>query len=175
MLRRCLAMIWVIGLAACGVDGNYRDTSVLMASVSRLDPERYAGRWYEVARFPNFFERGCADATADYTLRADGRIGVRNACQRDGRQEVVEGVARIAAPGQLKVKFVQWLPFEGNYWVLDVTEGYDVAVIGEPSGDFGWVLARRPDLTQAERAAALAVLRRNGYDTGRLIWDGAAP
>ncbi|MEM8788080.1 MAG: lipocalin family protein [Pseudomonadota bacterium] len=160
-------------LAACGLNGNYRDTAVPMESVSRLDTAAYAGLWYEIARFPNRFERDCTGVTAEYTLREDGRIGVKNSCRKgalDGPLEVAEGSARVAAPGQLKVKFAEWLPFEGDYWVLDVTEDYDVAVIGVPSGDFGWILARTPTLEADDLAAALSVLRDAGYDTDRLTY-----
>jgi len=170
---RLIALLMGVLLAGCGLNGNYRDTDVPMQSVQTLDVARYTGLWYEIARFPNRFEEGCVGVTAEYALRDDGRISVRNTCREgslDGPVTVAEGSARIAAPGQLKVKFVQWLPFEGDYWVLDITEDYDVAVVGLPSGDFGWILARRPDLTDAERADALGVLDAFGYDTSRLDW-----
>ena len=159
-------------LSACG-GGDYRDTSVPMKSVSQLDVERYAGTWYEIARFPNSFEEGCAGVTAEYALRDDGRITVVNTCRKgglDGEVDRAEGIARVAAPGQLKVKFVKWLPFEGDYWVLDVTEDYDLAVVGTPSGDFGWILARNPQIDAAARDRALEVLRADGYDVERLHW-----
>ncbi len=155
-------------LAACGMNGNYRDTGVPMESVSRLDAARYAGLWYEIARFPNGFEEGCTDVTAEYALREDGRISVVNSCLKDGERDVAEGVARVAAPGQLKVKFVEWLPFEGDYWVLDVTEDYQVAVIGVPSGDFGWILARSPGIAPERLEDAKQVLAEDGYDVSAL-------
>ncbi|MHA3977675.1 lipocalin family protein [Halovulum sp. GXIMD14794] len=160
-------------LSACGGGGDYRDTSVPMESVSRLDVERYSGTWYEIARFPNSFEEGCAGVTAEYAQRDDGRITVVNTCRKggvDGEIDRAEGIARVAAPGQLKVKFVKWLPFEGDYWVLDVTEDYDLAVVGTPSGDFGWILARDPQIDDAARERALDVLRADGYDVDRLHW-----
>lgn len=160
-------------LAGCGMNGNYRDTSVPMESVSRFDAERYAGLWYEIARFPNRFERDCTAVTAEYTLRDDGRIGVRNSCRKnspDGPLEVAEGVARVVAPGELKVKFVQWLPFESDYWVIALDEAYQWSVVGTPSGDFGWILARSPQMAPEDLAAAKAALEADGYDLSRLHW-----
>lgn len=164
-------------LASCGMNGNYRDTSVAMDSVATLDIARYQGLWYEIARFPNGFERDCTGVTAHYGPLPDGRISVRNSCRKhslDAPLTVAEGTARVAAPGQLKVKFVQWLPFEGDYWVLDVTPDYGVSVVGVPSGDFGWILARTPTLDADARDAALTVLRANGYDVSQLIWTEQA-
>ena len=43
--------------------------------VRSLDLERYLGTWYEIARYPNRFERKCAGfTTATYSARPDGRI-----------------------------------------------------------------------------------------------------
>ncbi|MEM9228263.1 MAG: lipocalin family protein [Pseudomonadota bacterium] len=163
----------LLALTGCSGYGNYRDTSITMESVSQLETERYLGLWYEIARFPNFFEEGCAGVTAEYALRPDGRINVLNTCREgsvDGIEDQAEGVARVVAPGQLKVKFVEWLPFEGDYWVIGLTEDYTVSVVGEPEGDFGWILARTSALGSAQRDEALAVLERFGYDTSQLIW-----
>ena len=81
-------------------------------------------------------------------------------------------VARVAAPGRLEVTFVPFLSFLpflwGDYWVLDVTEDYDVAVIGNPDGSTGWILARAPQIDEADFQAAAKVLRANGYDTSAL-------
>ncbi|MEM8658539.1 MAG: lipocalin family protein [Pseudomonadota bacterium] len=163
----------LLGLSACTGYGDYRDTSIPMESVAQLDTDQYLGLWYEIARFPNFFEEGCVGVTAEYALREDGRINVLNSCREgalDGPLEQAEGVARVVAPGELKVKFVEWLPFEGDYWVIGLTEDYTMSVVGEPDGDYGWILAREPVLEEGERAEALAVLQRFGYDTAQLIW-----
>ncbi len=160
-------------LAACA-SGEYRDTSVPMETVARVDLERYAGKWYEIARFPNWFEQDCAGVTAEYAPRSDGRIDVLNTCREgglDGPVETARGVARAtdATNARLAVKFVQWLPFEGDYWVLHLDEDYQTVAVGNPDGSTGWILARTPEITPERRAGAMAALERNGYDTRRLI------
>ncbi|HBS49412.1 MAG TPA: lipocalin [Rhodobacteraceae bacterium] len=151
---------------------SYRDRSVDMAVEGALDLERYAGTWYEIARFPNEFEENCAGVTAEYALMPEGGVGVTNTCRKgtlDGPVEQAEGEARVAAPGRLEVRFApEWLSFLpmvwGDYWVLAVSENYTVAVVGSPDGETGWVLAREPQIPEAEYEAALGVLRQNGYD-----------
>ncbi|MEO1276970.1 MAG: lipocalin family protein [Pseudomonadota bacterium] len=167
-MRRLILLVALMGCAT----GTYRDTSIEMESVARLDLARYEGLWYEIARFPNSFEEGCTGVTAEYAQRPDGRIGVVNTCRQgalDGPVEVAEATARVVAPGQLKVKFVQWLPFEGDYWVTYVDEAYSVVAVAEPKGNFGWILAREPQPAEAAIALARAALAADGYDLERLI------
>lgn len=149
-------------------------------SVPTLDLNRYAGRWYEVARYPNRFQRSCAkDVTAEYSLRADGRITVVNQCQRaDGSQIRAEGVARQANDdgpnSQLKVRFApSWLSFIpavwGNYWVIDLASDYSYAVVGDPSRDYLWILSRTPVLPADQMKAARDAAAANGFDLTRLV------
>ncbi|MFL5815903.1 MAG: lipocalin family protein [Bdellovibrionia bacterium] len=39
-----------------------------METVPSVDLSRYLGKWYEIARFPNSFQKDCTDATAEYTM-----------------------------------------------------------------------------------------------------------
>lgn len=160
-------------LVGCG-STVYRATSVEMTTVSALDTTEYLGKWYEVARFPNRFEEGCVGVTAEYGLRDDGKISVLNTCFKgtlEGPKEQAEGLATVASVGKLRVTFVPWLSWiaSADYWVLGL-QNYDIAVIGAPKGTTGWILARKPQLSEAEKDWALDVLSDNGYDIDRLKW-----
>lgn len=136
-----------------------------------VDLKRYLGRWYEIARYEQRFERGCEGVTADYGLRSDGRIEVVNRCRKqNGKTEAARGIAKVVdkvSNAKLKVSFFG--PFYGDYWVLDHAEDYGWSIVGEPSGRYLWILAREPtppaDLTKQliKRTQAM------GYDTTMLI------
>ncbi len=157
-------------LAACG--NSYRNKSVPMATVSNFDATRYVGLWYEIARFPVSFQKGCTATTAEYASLGADTVSVLNTCREgapDGPIEQIAGEAEIVGPGQLKVSFDN-IPFvRGDYWVLWVDNDYTTAVVGVPSGGAGWILARTPEISEARRAEAEAILKANGYDTSQLI------
>ncbi len=143
-----------------------------MATVSNFDATRYVGLWYEIARFPVSFQKGCTATTAEYASLGADTVSVLNTCREgapDGPIEQIAGEAEIIGPGQLKVSFDN-VPFvRGDYWVLWVDNDYTTAVVGVPSGAAGWILARTPEISEARRAEAEGILKANGYDTSQLI------
>lgn len=148
--------------------------------VAHVDLARYAGRWHEIARFPNRFQAKCAgETTADYELLPDGDIRVVNACRRaDGELTRVEGRARLARRGGptsvLKVRFaprfLSFLPFVwGDYWILDLTEDYGAALVGSPDRAYLWVLARSPLLDERTYDRLVSAAAAQGFDVARLV------
>lgn len=149
-----------------------------LETVARVDLGRYAGTWHEVALYPNRFQQACASGTtATYTPKGDGQIGVRNRCLRaDGTEMSVDGVAEVVDPAtnaKLKVSFLPgWLRWtgigRGDYWVLYLSPDYRVAIVGEPSREYLWILSRTPALPDAEYQALMPKVRAAGYDPDRL-------
>ena len=170
-MRLAMPAFAALLLAACTSQPDYREETAAPQTVPSVDLARYAGLWYEIARYPVFFEKGCTATTAEYGQIDAETISVLNTCRKetpDGPAETAAGKATIVGPGKLKVKFDR-VPFvRGDYWVLWVDESYQTAVVGVPSGSAGWILARTPTIDAARRARAEAVLEANGYDPSRL-------
>jgi lipocalin/ligand-binding SRPBCC domain-containing protein len=147
-------------------------------TVESVDLQRYVGDWYEVARFPNRFQRRCvSDVRARYVVRSDGRLDVLNQCRTaDGTIEA-RGVARVVdtrTSAKLKVRFapapLSFLPFVwGDYWILGLAADYSWAVVGSPDRNYLWILSRTRELPAPALAEALAAARANGFDTDRVV------
>ena len=143
-----------------------------LTTVPALDLSRYAGAWYEIARFDNRFERGCAGVTALYTLRDDGRVDVLNRCHKggvDGPEREAHGLARLPDarfPGRLEVSFFR--PFWGDYQVIALDPDYQWAVVGSPDRAFLWVLARDAMVREDTYAPGLQAASAQGFDLSRL-------
>lgn len=142
-------------------------------TVAHVELSRYLGTWYEIASFPQGFQRGCTATTATYTLLADGDIQVRNRC-REGSIEGAErsslGRARVvdrSTNAKLEVSFFG--PFWGAYWIIDVSDDYSYAVVGHPGRDYLWILSRTPTMADATFSAIIDRLRAQGYETSRLV------
>ncbi|PWJ15028.1 lipocalin family protein [Jannaschia seohaensis] len=173
------ALLLPLALAACipteivaPLLPSYRDPSVPIASKADFDPARFAGRWYEIARFPVRFQEDCAGAIAEYGPPEDGALSVRNLClDAQGRAtQAIEGSARPVGPGRLRVT-LEGVPFTAPYWVLWTDYGYRTAVVATPDGSAGWILNREASLPSDRRDAALQVMEFNGFDTRELLWS----
>jgi apolipoprotein D and lipocalin family protein len=143
-----------------------------LATVPHVDLPRYLGRWYEIARYPNRFEKQCdRDVTATYSLRPDGRITVLNACiMQDGRRNEAQGWARIADPAtNAKLRVTFFWPFFGNYWILELGANYEYVVVGEPGRKYLWILSRTPQMSDAQYRDITSRLAAKGYDANQLL------
>lgn len=136
--------------------------------VESVDLERYLGRWYEIASYPMYFQRGCTATTADYSLRDDGLIKVINSCRKgslDGKLKQAKGRAKVvdtATNAKLKVSFFG--PFWGDYWIIDLDPDYQWAVVGGPKRKYLWILSRTPRMDDALYDEIVSRLPAKGYD-----------
>ena len=144
-----------------------------LETVNNVDLGRYIGQWYEIARYEHRFQKGCVGSKATYTLRDDGKITVVNECfdnSFSGKLRSVKGKAWVVdkeSNAKLKVSFF-W-PFAGDYWIIDLGENYEYAVIGHPNRKYLWVLSRTPEMDEDVYSEILVRLEKQDYDTTKLL------
>jgi len=170
MLRRIL--IGVLALGGCGTSTTARLHLPELRTVPHVDLARYVGTWYDIASFPQRFQRGCTGSTALYTMRGDGDVDVVNRWRRGslaGKETSANGRARVTNPStnaKLEVSFFR--PFWGDYWIIDLGANYEYAVVGHPSRDYLWILGRARTMDGAVYDGILGRLRDQGYEVERL-------
>lgn len=141
-------------------------------TVSYVDLKKYTGTWFEIARYPNRFQKKCiGNVQATYTLRSNSKISVLNQClEESGKTKIANGKAVVTdsvTNSKLKVTFF-W-PFYGNYWILDLDQNYTYAVVGEPDRKYLWILSRTPEIDPHLYSEILERIKDQGYDTTKLI------
>jgi apolipoprotein D and lipocalin family protein len=141
--------------------------------VENFEVSRYLGLWYEVGAIPQSFQKGCTGTTAEYSLINESTVRVVNRCFQDsldGELRVAHGKAKISdlsEPAKLKVSFF-W-PFSGAYWVIELGDNYEYAVVGHPSRDYLWVLSRTPQMDPVVYEEILERQAAKGYDISRVV------
>ncbi|MCS6039584.1 lipocalin family protein [Klebsiella pneumoniae subsp. pneumoniae] len=116
--------------------------------ISGFDASRYLGKWYEVARLENRFERGLEQVTATYGARSDGGISVVNRGydpvkkrwnESDGESLFHRRPHHRGAEGVVLPE-----PFYGGYNVIRLDDDYQYALVSGPNRDYLWILSRTP-------------------------------
>jgi apolipoprotein D and lipocalin family protein len=159
-------------LSACAARSAEESTAPPLRTVAKVDLERYLGTWFEIASYPQRFQRDCTATQAKYSLDDDGDIRVENQCRKhtlDGKLDRAKGRARVvdtSTNAKLEVSFFR--PFWGDYWIIDLGAEYEYAVVGHPSREYLWILSRTPTLHPTVYAGILERLVAQGYDTSRL-------
>ena len=170
--------ILLVLMVSAGSAAAESTTRQPLRTVDSVDLSRYSGIWYEIARYPNRFQRDCqSDTTAEYTLRKDGKVQVLNSCrQKDGKTKTARGTAKIAdktTNAKLRVTFF-W-PFYGDYWVIGLSPDYRYAIVGEPKRKYLWILSRTPEMDEGTYKEALEQIRAAGYDPDKLLKTRQSP
>ncbi len=169
-----LTIITIIIITTSLVSCKTQKTMIDNTVVKELDIQKYLGTWYEIARFDHSFERGLVGVTAKYSMRNDGKIKVLNSGYKnnlDGKISQAVGKAKIPdpinEPAKLKVSF--FLFFYGDYYVMELDNDYQWAVIGSSSDKYLWILSRKPQMEKELYNELLAKLQQRGYDVSKLI------
>jgi len=141
-------------------------------TVEYVDIPRYMGTWYEIAKFPQWFEKGLVGVTANYTLLPNGKVRVINSGyikDFNGKLKVANGKAKVVdkkTNAKLKVSFF-W-PFYGDYWILELGKDYEYAVVGDNSRKYLWILSRTTQMEETLYNELLARIKSKGFDIIKL-------
>ena len=164
---------WASLVVLVAASSDPKDKLPPVETVKGVDLVRYMGKWFEIAAFPQRFQKGCHCTTAEYELTAKSNVQVVNTCRRggaDGKVSRAKGKAWVvpnSGNARLKVQFF-W-PFKGNYWIIDLAEDYSYAVVGDPTRKYLWILSRTARMDAALYAEIAARTAAQGFDTSRLV------
>lgn len=144
----------------------------ILQTVSVVDLNKYAGKWYEIASFPQRFQKGCHCTTAEYTLSSKGYVIVENKCNKDsiyGKQMSIRGKAFVEKnSGNAKLKVQFFWPFKAKYWIIDLANDYSYAVVSHPNKKYLWILSRTPQMNDEIYNQILLRLKEKGFDLSKL-------
>jgi apolipoprotein D and lipocalin family protein len=142
--------------------------------VTDFELNKYLGKWYEIARLDHSFERGLEKVTAEYLLREDGGVKVKNRgfLNKKNTWKEAEGKAyfvREPSEGYLKVSFFG--PFYGSYVIFELDKvNYQYAFISGPDPSYLWFLSRTPTVTDSLKEEFVRRSEELGFRAQDLIW-----
>jgi apolipoprotein D and lipocalin family protein len=166
-MNKLLIMLVFLLIGCVGIPDNVHP-------VANFKPDKYLGKWYEIARLDNSFEKDLTHITAEYSLREDGGLKVLNRgfLPSENAWKEAEGKAYFvneSNEGYLKVSFFG--PFYGAYIVFELDhENYQYALISGPDKSYFWLLARQPKIKDEIKKSLIAKAASLGFATDKLIF-----
>jgi apolipoprotein D and lipocalin family protein len=158
---------------------GFGQSSAPVQTVAKVDLQRYAGKWYEIARYPNRFQKQCAgNVTANYIITAEGKLDVINQCKKkNGELQTAKADGKVVdkqTNAKLKVRFapsfLSILPFVwGDYWIIDLAPDYSYAVVSDSKRDYFWILSREPQMSETLYAQIMERAKSKGFDPTRAV------
>jgi apolipoprotein D and lipocalin family protein len=154
-----------------------------LAQVKEVDLARFMGDWYVIASIPTYLERDAYNAIESYRLADDGTIETTFTF-RDGG---FEGPAKRYTPrgyvfdrtsnAVWGMQFV-W-PVKSDYRIAWLAPDYSQTVIAREKRDYVWIMARTPQIPEADYQRLEQFIAAQGYDVDRIRkvpqrWDAGA-
>lgn len=147
-------------------------TDAEMQTVDHVDLERFMGPWYVIANIPTFLEKGAHNAVETYTLNDDGSIATHFSFRKgafDGKVKEYHPTGFVldnSSNARWGMRFV-W-PVKADYRIVYLDADYSQTVIGRQQRDFVWIMARTPQIPEADFERLVALIGELGYDTALL-------
>lgn len=148
-------------------------TMTPLRTVPHVDLPRFMGDWYVIGTIPWFLERNNVGTMDIYKPRPDGKIDVIYAFHKKTldapRQEwrALGEVVNRQTNAEWTVQFL-W-PFKAPFLIIDLADDYRYTVVGHPSRNLVWIMAREPRMPDRDYQAILTRLAEQGYDTSRIV------
>ena len=140
--------------------------SLTPETVPEVNLTKYAGLWYEIAAYPNRFEKGCKCVTAEYSIIDSSNVRVINTCidQKSGKTKKIKGKAfPVENSNNAKLKVQFFWPFKGDYWIFYLDDEYQHAIVGSPNRKFLWILSREPRIDKREFDKLISIIESKGF------------
>ena len=135
-------------------------------AVASVDLQKYAGTWYEIARFENKYQSKCVGNTSFvYTAKSDGDLSVVNQCVgKDGMTVTFKGEEIVTDnTSNAKMKGI-W----GDYWIIDLDPKYQYAAVSDAKGKNLWILGRTAKMSDTVYQGILRRIETMGFNPGKL-------
>lgn len=170
ILGRSLLLMGMAFLTGCSITGTKQPP---LKTVAHVDLPRFMGAWYVIGTIPWFVERDNVGTMDIYGIRPDGKIDITYVFHKkelSAKREEMHAVGTVVDKQSNARWGVQFLwPFQAPYLVIGLAPDYSTTVIGHPSRDLIWIMARKPSMPEGDYQKILSDVATQGYDTKRIV------
>jgi apolipoprotein D and lipocalin family protein len=147
-------------------------------TVSAVDLNKYAGKWYLIACIPSSVDKRWNYVTETYTIKANGKIDIYTTYIKENKpgSKKAPKQKHIRSKGipqkgtnnfKWKVRFL-WL-FGVDYLIEEVPEDYSYTVVGHPEKKFLYIMSREKTIDEGVYNDIVKRCKDKGYPMFKLV------
>lgn len=129
--------------------------------------------WYEIARMPQKFEYRLVCVTTTYKRRSDNLISSENNARfatPSGKATHIKGKGFSTNKENTKLKIAYVLDIFQDYWILDLSDDYEWALIGDPTRKGLWIISRNPTLDNSVIDPLINLAKKYEFPVDTIIY-----
>lgn len=147
-------------------------TAEQMPVVDAVDLDRFMGDWYVIANIPTFIETDAYNPVETYRLNIDGTVATTFAFNKgkfSGERKEYNPKGFVVEDTGNAVWGMQFIwPFKADYRIVYLDDDYEQTIIGRNARDYVWVMARTPQISDADYSELISVVESLGYELTNL-------
>ena len=158
-----------LGLLAFTLVGTVGCSQVTpIKTVDFVDLQRFMGEWYVIAAIPTPLERNVYNPIESYELNDKGEIETTFTYYKggfDGPKKTMRPkgfVRNTETNADWGMQFI-W-PIKAEYRIIYLDDDYTRTVVGRSKRDYLWIMARTPEISDADYQALVQLADDVGYD-----------
>jgi apolipoprotein D and lipocalin family protein len=164
-----LFFLILLGWCMAGCAGT---TMRNIETVKQVDLPSFMGDWYVIAAIPTMIETQAYNAIENYKLNDDGTIATTFTYYKGSYSGAFK---KYQPKGYIKpntgnalwgMQFI-W-PFQAEYRVAYLDRDYQYTIIARNQRDYVWIMARTPQIPDAEYKKLTDFVTSLGYDLSKL-------
>ena len=140
--------------------------------VNSVDLPKFMGDWYVIAAIPTAIEKEVYNGIENYKMNADGTIATTFTFYKgafDGPFKKYEPKGFVQKEGNNALWGMQFIwPIKAEYRITYLDDAYQRTIISRNARDYVWIMARTPQISDAQYKELIDVVASYGYDMSKL-------
>lgn len=165
-ILRCLCLFIYLPLLGCAT------AMKPIPLVANVDLPKFMGDWYVIAAIPTVIEKEVYNGIENYKLNADGTIATTFTFYKgafDGPLKKYEPKGYVQKEGNNALWGMQFIwPIKAEYRITYLDDQYQRTIIARNARDYVWIMARTPQISEAEYKEMTDLVAGYGYDMTKL-------
>jgi apolipoprotein D and lipocalin family protein len=141
---KCIVLLFLI---------IFNAQATLLETVNYVNPQKFSGLWYEIARTYNSFQEKCVASNVEYVLENENEYKVYNRCfdtTVEGKIIEFSGTAEpIVKNNMSKINMTYFWIFTKEYGIYYLEDDYSSVLMADKKFENVWIMSRKPSMQKA--------------------------